>query len=189
MSGGLKMKTKVIASFLIYCFIFQIPFMSTGCTSFYPVAGGDNIANYLNYEGDLLLKLKDGTEIEVPRHGIFYIEQDKIDSDKIVEYYSNFYGQYWMEGDKKSTFNLGKTPNLNLDTTANFYFVLGNNDIFRQIFDNDIAEFQIQKVDDTKTTWLFVGVICLIIAGFIIYIANEMQHMFSGLLIGPGGKI
>lgn len=178
------MKTKVIATFLIYSFLFQVPFMNSGCTSFYPVSGGDRLANYMDYETDLLLRFKDGTEIEVPQHGIFYIEQDKIDSSKIVEYNSDFYRQYWMKEHKKMTINLGKSPNLNSDTSGNFYFVMGDNGVFRQIYDNDIAEIQIRKTDNTKTTWLVVAGVILILVAFSTF--GNKKTMADPISLPPG---
>lgn len=151
------MNTKIISTLLIYCILIQVLFTGTGCMSFYSTNGDDNLADYKNYDGKILLKLKDGTEAEVPQNGILDIEKNGVDSTKIIEYHSKPYEIYWMKSKRMLLFDMDKSVKEVPDTNSDFWAVVDDHDTraLRKIYDNDIDEIQIQKVNPV-TTGLFI---------------------------------
>lgn len=67
---------KIISVILIYCILIQIPLTHLGCKSFYPTEENKSLSNYNNYEGRILLKLKDNTELEVAHKYSVFITPD-----------------------------------------------------------------------------------------------------------------
>ncbi len=159
--------------------------MSTGCTSFYPVSDGSDLADYSSYDEEILIRLKDGTEMETKGRGIYYLEKDKIDSSRILEWNSDYYLQFRMKDHSRIIFNTGKTPARISDTLSSFFFIVGSSGISSRVAIEDVAEIQIQKTDNTKTILLIAGVVCLFITGF--FMVN-MPFVLKGPMFSTGGK-
>ena len=182
---------KIISLLLIYCLVIQIPLTHLGCTSFYPTEENKSLSNYNNYEGRILLKLKDNTELEItPKNSFFVdrpseliygsglefnytnkkntyftgiIEKDMIDSTKLIEYNSNQYIEYWMKDNRKLTMEVKKLLTITPDSGSNFWLVMDNNkDEIRKIYDSDIEEIQVLKTNWVTTSFLISGGIVLV---------------------------
>ena len=160
---------KLITLILIYCLIIQIPFFNEGCMSYFPIEGDKTLLNHKIYNNDILIKLKDSTDVEVPQGRIYHLEKDKIDSAKVAEYESSHYQIFWMHDKKKITFKIGNERDMQPDSSNDFWIVWDKNEeTFIRINNSDIQEIQTHKVDGTKTSLLLVGIlgVCAIL-GFI----------------------
>lgn len=166
------MRTKVIASVLIYCFILQIPFLNVGCTSFYPVSTESELTDCHNYDYSVHITFKNGTEIKVPGDGFYFLRKDEIDSCKIINYHSRSYKQFWLKDNKTLLSILDNSVITKSDTTSHFYFVKDDNGVYRQIYKNDIEEIQIRKPDGLNPDLPVIGVMCLVIAGLVVMVDN-----------------
>ena len=67
---------KIIAAILIYSFLIQIVLMNVGCMSYYPVKGEYELDNYKNYKDNILVKLKNKTEVEVIPQDLLYLQKN-----------------------------------------------------------------------------------------------------------------
>lgn len=170
---------KLISWILIYCLLIQIPLMDMGCMSFYSTEKDNNLANYQNYDNDILVKLKDSTEIKIPEGGIYFINKDKIDSSKAIADNSGHYQFYWMNNGKRFIFGLENDYNLSPDSISNFYIVMDKNkNEFRKIYDNDIKEIRLQKTNGVIIAALAVTSVTAII--LISLIINPVTLGFKG---------
>ena len=152
---------RYIAAVLIDSLLVQILFTNAGCTSFYPTAG--DIDSFVKYDNDIMLIMKDSTEIEVPKNGVFFIEKDRIDSSKAEYLNDDVYEIFWMKDMKKISFKVNTPLDYSSDTLNGFYFVLNkSNNEFKIVDKNDIAEIQEQKSDPTKNILLVCAIVVAI---------------------------
>lgn len=146
---------------LIYSLIVQMVLTNAGCSSFYPTAG--DIDNFVKYDNDIMLIMKDSTEIEVPKNGVFFLEKERIDSSKAEYLNDDVYQIFWMKDKKKISFKVNTPLEYSSDTFNGFYFVLNkSNNEFRIVDKNDIAEIQEQKSDSTKNILLVCAIVVAI---------------------------
>lgn len=190
------MLKKIFIYLLIDCFLIQIIITNSGCMSFYPIEDYTNLGKYKNYKGNILIRLKDESELEVnPTKNLYLVDKfskfiygrgekfdnktqkysdfkgiidnDKIDSSKITRNSLNVYHVFWMNDGSSLIFKEGDINYLT-DSVNNFWVVRENKKFkFRKIYDRDIEEIQIQKVNVAETTILVVvlaGVVALMIA-------------------------
>ena len=152
---------RYIAAVLIDSLLVQKLFTNAGCTSFYPTAG--DIDSFVKYDNDIMLIMKDSTEIEVPKNGVFFIEKDRIDSSKAEYLNDDVYEIFWMKDMKKISFKVNTPLDYSSDTLNGFYFVLNkSNNEFKIVDKNDIAEIQEQKSDPTKNILLVCAIVVAI---------------------------
>jgi hypothetical protein len=155
-----KMK-KYISAVLIYSLLVQMVLTNAGCTSFYPVTG--ELSNFVKYDNDIMLIMKDITEIEVPKNGVFFIEKERIDSSKTEYLNDDVYQIFWMKDKKKISFKVNTPLEYSSDTLDGYYFVLNKtNNEFKIVDKNDIAEIQEQKSDPTKNILLVCAIVVAI---------------------------
>ena len=152
---------RYISAVLIYSLLVQLLLTNTACTSFYPTAG--DLGNFVKYDNDIMLIMKDSTEIEVPKNGVFFIEKDRIDSSNAEYLNDDVYEIFWMKDKKKISFKINTPLDYSSDTLNGFYFVLNkSNNEFNFVDKNDIAEIQEQKSDPTKNILLVCAILVTI---------------------------
>ena len=152
---------RYVSSVLINSLLIQMILTNAGCTSFYPTAG--DIENFVKYDNDIMLIMKDSTEIEVPKKGVFFIEKERIDSSKAEYLNDDVYQIFWVKDKKKISFKVNTPLEYSSDTLDGYYFVLNKtNNEFKIVDKNDIAEIQEQKSDPTKTILLVCAIVVAI---------------------------
>lgn len=147
------MGTKLITSVLIYCFIFQISFVNTGCSSSYPVSSKSELADCQKNDCNVLIKFKNGTETEVPEEAFCFLKKDEIDSCKIVKYHSRSYQRFWLKDSKTLLSTLYDSSVINPDAISHFYLVSDDNGVYRPINKDDVEKIQVRKPDGSEPDW------------------------------------
>jgi hypothetical protein len=199
-----KMKKQIISSILISCILIQIPLTHFGCTSFYPTED-NNLSKYHNYEGNLLLKMKDATELRITPMNSFcvksesefiygigkeynfkskessdfagIIEKNKIDSSKLIENQSTPYRIYWLHDNRKII-----CEKEIFCTAPGFWSVLDNNmHEFRKIYDCEIETIEIQE-----TNWLKTSALIVLGTALVLFVVAFLYVQSGGLNIGGG---
>ena len=175
------MKTKIISSILIFCTLVQIPLTQVGCTSFYPLGEDDNLSKHINSKKELLLKLKDQTEVYVLPDNYFYldkpvefiygigsqynyenqrisvfegfIEIDKIDSCKVIENNSILHHLFWLKDKRRLSFEEDKIIRAVPDSLKYTWLLVEyNKPKLIEISNSEISEVQVRKINWVTTS-------------------------------------
>ena len=199
------MKKQIISSILIFCMLIQVPLTHIGCTSFYPPGEEDNLSDLINSKEGLLLKLKDETEIETIPNNYFYldkpvefiygighqykyenkrstvfkgfIEKDKIDSCRVIEYNSILYHIYWMKDNRILNFEEDKIITVAPDSGKNIWLLVDDsNKRFIKISDSEISEVQVSKIN-----WVTTSIVMVLGIGLLVlFIGASTMPNLSG---------
>ena len=181
--------------------LIQIPLTHLGCTSFYPLGEDDNLPDLIHSKKELLLKLKDQTEVHVLPLNYFYldkpvefiygigneynyenqrvsvfegfIELDKIDSCKVIEENSILYHLFWLKDNRRLSFEEDKIIRA-IPDSSKYTWLLPEYPKLIEISDSDISEVQVRKINWITTSIASVLGIGILILG-IVFLANAPQ--------------
>ena len=163
--------------FLIYFTLLQMVLYNSACTTYYSTRQDNNLKNYSEHKGKILLKLIDGTEINSHKEGIRLIEYNKIDSLRILNIGSEHYQFYWLKNKKRLRFKLVEDLDSKVRSDENFWMIMDENaNGFRKIYNSDIQEIFIQK-----SNYLLTGSIIALVFIVIIVCGIISPHNFLPL--------
>ncbi len=138
--------------------------------SFYSTKGNNDLSAYKNYKGKILIKLKNGSECEVPENGIILVEKNNTDSIEAASYNSKPYEIYWLKNGRNLPFDMDESFNSSQDTINDFWAVMnGSTGKLRKVYDYDIDEIEIQEVNNLKTGLL----ISALATGLIVVLSSQ----------------
>jgi hypothetical protein len=190
------MQRKIIASVLSFSLMIQLPFTNIGCSAAFPT-GDNDLSIYINENEHIIIKLKDGTEIETDTDDMFFIEdsseffygkgdkynyEDKslsnfdgtfynydIDSTKSIISNSKSYQLFWMKDNTRLSFEAGNIFSIKPDSGKSCWAVKEYSKV--SVKSNKLIRIydnDISEVQEFKTTWLGYTLIGLSIAAVIV---------------------
>lgn len=187
------MNKRIISSVLIYCILIQLTYTYTGCTSLYPVSNNNPALS--DYEGELLLKLKDKRELHINTQNAFYIEtpsnlfycvgkeynfttkklsdfkgiieRDKIDSSEVKMYNLNNVTAYWLNDNRKISCEK-ELYSITPDSGAGYWLALDNSNYkVWKVFDREIQYIFKKETNVAATVGLVV--VSALVLGLLIF--------------------
>ena len=190
------MQRKIIASVLSFSLLIQLPFINIGCRAAFPT-GENDLSKYVNENEHILIKLKDGREIETYTDDMFFIEdsseffygkgdkyhyEDKslsdfdgtfynydIGSTKSITNNSKSYQLFWMKDNTRLSYEVGNIFSIKPDSGKSCWAVKEYSE--GSVKSNkpiQIYDNDISEVHEFKTTWVGYTIVGLAAAGFIV---------------------
>ena len=190
------MQRKIIASVLSFSLLIQLPFINIGCRAAFPT-GENDLSKYVNENEHILIKLKDGTEIETYTDDMFFIEdsseifygkgdkyhyEDKslsdfdgtfynydIDSTKSITNNSKSYQLFWMKDNIRLSFEAGNIFSIKPDSSKSCWVIKEYSE--GSVKSNKlirIYDTDISEVQEFKTTWVGYTILGLSIVAVIV---------------------
>lgn len=193
---------KFVSTLLLYSLLIQLPFGGSGCTSFYTAKGIINLGHFKDYEGKILLILKDNSEMIISPKlfyfvnkpddlifgtGIFYdfntkknsdfagaIRNDIIDSIAVVSDDFSTYHLFWTKDAKRYVFKNTEFITITPESGQYFWIVRDDNTgEFKKIKNSNIQEIQLQEFDSANTGLTVLLVAALLFVGLLTAIAID----------------
>ena len=183
---------RIISSFLIFCYLIQLPLINLGCYSYYSLKGSQNNPQKIKSHNSIKFILNDKSEVGVSSKNCYFFERDTALIYGIGLLYkgkdlksSNFNGfinkgdidsvtysekthhprwLYWLKDDKMLIFDKSNVVDLSKSNESKQWLVLNaDHTAFRIIPINDVNDIQAGK-----STWVFpviivIGIIILMI--------------------------
>jgi hypothetical protein len=190
------MRRKIIASVLSFSLLIQLIFATIGCRAAFPT-GDTDLSKYANENEHIMMKLKDGTEIETDTDDMFFIEDsseffygkgDKynyednslsdfdgnfynydVDSTKSIINNSKSYQIFWMKNNTRLSFEAGNIFSIKPDSGKSCWAVKKYSEGSAK--SNKLIQIydkDISEVQEFQTTWVGYTVIGLSIAAVIV---------------------
>jgi hypothetical protein len=171
------MQRKIIASVLSFSLMIQLPFTNIGCSAAFPT-GDNDLSIYINENEHIIIKLKDGTEIETDTDDMFFIEdsseffygkgdkynyEDKslsnfdgnfydydVDSTKSITNNSTSYQIFWMKDNTRLSFEAGNIFSIKPDSGKSCWVVRKYSRGYFQKFSDEFIRLDENEISEVQ---------------------------------------